>query len=93
VMGSTSKKNGTSLGEIIVRGNNVMLGYFKDPEATQNATFDGWFHTGDLAVMHGDSYIEIRDRAKDIIISGGENISSIEIESALMNHPAVLEVL
>jgi fatty-acyl-CoA synthase len=79
-------------GEILVRGNHVMLGYYRDPEATEKATLgDGWFRTGDVAVMHPDGYIEIRDRAKDVIISGGENIASIEVEQALASHPAVLE--
>ena len=81
-----------TMGEIAIRGNNVMLGYYKDEEATQKACPDGWFRTGDLGVMHPDGYIELRDRAKDIIISGGENISSVEIEQALTTHPAVLEV-
>jgi fatty-acyl-CoA synthase len=84
-------RDGCAIGEIVIRGNNVMLGYYKDPVATQAAVTGGWFHTGDLAVMHPDSYIEIRDRMKDIIISGGENISSVEVESALCSHPAVLE--
>jgi fatty-acyl-CoA synthase len=79
-------------GEILVRGNHVMLGYYRDPAATEKATLgDGWFRTGDVAVMHPDGYIEIRDRAKDVIISGGENIASIEVEQALASHPAVLE--
>ena len=81
-----------ALGEIALRGNNVMLGYYRDPDATREAAPDGWFRTGDLAVMHPDGYVEIRDRAKDIIISGGENIASIEVERALSTHPAVLEV-
>jgi fatty-acyl-CoA synthase len=68
-----------------------MKGYFKNPEATEAAFRGGWFHTGDLAVMHPDGYIDIKDRSKDIIISGGENISSIEVEGALYRHPAVLE--
>jgi fatty-acyl-CoA synthase len=80
-----------SMGEIAIRGNNVMLGYYQDEEATRKACPDGWFRTGDLGVMHPDGYIELRDRAKDIIISGGENISSVEIEQALASHPAVLE--
>jgi fatty-acyl-CoA synthase len=80
-----------SMGEIAIRGNNVMLGYYRDEEATRKACPDGWFRTGDLGVMHPDGYIELRDRAKDIIISGGENISSVEIEQALASHPAVLE--
>ena len=74
-----------------MRGHDVMKGYFKDPEATEAAFTDGWFHTGDLGVMHEDGYVEIKDRSKDIIISGGENISSIEVEGALYRHPAVLE--
>ena len=80
-----------TMGEIAMRGNNVMLGYYQDEEATRKACPDGWFRTGDLGVMHPDTYIELRDRAKDIIISGGENISSVEIEQALASHPAVLE--
>ena len=74
-----------------MRGNNVMKGYFADEAATAEAFRGGWFHSGDLAVMHPDGYIEIRDRAKDIIISGGENISTIEVEQALVRHPDVLE--
>jgi fatty-acyl-CoA synthase len=84
--------DGTTLGEIVLRGNNVMLGYFKDPEATADAFAGGWFHTGDLGVMHPDGYIQLKDRAKDIIISGGENISTIEVEQAISSHPAVLNV-
>ncbi|GIU93028.1 MAG: hypothetical protein KatS3mg011_1934 [Acidimicrobiia bacterium] len=84
-------KDGSTLGEVVMRGNNVMAGYFADPEATEKAFRGGWFHSGDLAVWHPDGYIELRDRAKDIIISGGENISTIEVEQALMSHPAVLE--
>jgi fatty-acyl-CoA synthase len=80
-----------TMGEIAMRGNNLMLGYYLDDEATAKACPDGWFRTGDLGVMHPDFYIELRDRAKDIIISGGENISSVEIEQALATHPAVLE--
>jgi fatty-acyl-CoA synthase len=83
--------DGESLGEIAIRGNNVMLGYYRDSEATEKAAPDGWFRTGDLAVMHADGYVEIRDRAKDIIISGGENIASVEVERVLAQHPAVLE--
>jgi fatty-acyl-CoA synthase len=83
--------DGCTMGEIVVRGNNVMLGYYNNPDATKAAVVDGWFHTGDLAVMHPDSYVEIRDRKKDIIISGGENISSIEVEAAIVLHPSVLE--
>ncbi|BCW48676.1 hypothetical protein StoSoilB13_10180 [Arthrobacter sp. StoSoilB13] len=84
--------DGVTLGEIVLRGNNVMLGYFKDPEATVEAFRGGWFHTGDLGVMHPDGYIQLKDRAKDIIISGGENISTIEVEQAIISHPAVLNV-
>jgi fatty-acyl-CoA synthase len=80
-----------TLGEVIMRGNNVMSGYFADQEATEKAFRGGWFHSGDLAVWHPDGNIELRDRGKDIIISGGENISSIEVEQAIAAHPAVLE--
>jgi fatty-acyl-CoA synthase len=83
--------DGQSLGEIVVRGNVVMAGYYRDPEATERAMGDGWFHTGDAAVLHPDGYVEIRDRIKDVIISGGENISSIEVEGVLLRHPAVAE--
>ncbi|QGK69520.1 long-chain-fatty-acid--CoA ligase [Allosaccharopolyspora coralli] len=83
--------DGQTLGELVVRGNVVMEGYYRDPEATQQAIGDGWFHTGDAAVTHPDGYVEIRDRIKDVIISGGENISSIEVEGALLRHPAVRE--
>ena len=83
--------DGQSLGEIVVRGNVVMAGYYHDPEATERAMGDGWFHTGDAAVVHPDGYVEIRDRIKDVIISGGENISSIEVERELLRHPAVAE--
>ena len=83
--------DGRTLGEVVMRGNNTMKGYFADPEATERAFRGGWFHSGDLAVMHPDGYIELRDRQKDIIISGGENISTIEVEQAIVAHPAVLE--
>ena len=83
--------DGATLGEVVMRGNNVMLGYFNDPEATTAASIDGWFRSGDVGVMHPDGYVELRDRSKDVIISGGENISSIEVEQALASHPAVLE--
>ena len=83
--------DGATIGEVIMRGNNTMKGYFNDPAATAAAFHGGWFHSGDLAVMHPDGYIELRDRQKDIIISGGENISTIEIEQAVVAHPAVLE--
>jgi fatty-acyl-CoA synthase len=85
-------RDGQTIGEIVARGNTVMTGYFNDPEATLLAFAGGWFHSGDAAVVHPDGYIEIRDRFKDVIISGGENISSIEVEGALLRHPAVLEV-
>ena len=81
-----------TMGEIVLRGNNVMAGYFKDPDATSKAFDGGWFHTGDLGVMHPDGYIQLRDRAKDIIISGGENISTVEVEQTLVSHDAVLDV-
>ena len=83
--------DGETMGETMFRGNNVMKGYLKNPEATQQAFSGGWFHSGDLGVMHDDGYIQLKDRSKDIIISGGENISSIEIENVLFSHPAVLE--
>ncbi len=89
--GGDVPQDGATLGEIALRGNNVMLGYYRDDEATAKAAPDGWFRTGDLAVMHADGYIEIKDRAKDIIISGGENIASVEVERTLSAHPAVLE--
>ena len=82
-------KDGKTIGEIMLRGNVVMKGYFKDQEATEKAMKGGWFHSGDLAVMHPDGYVKIQDRSKDIIISGGENISSIEIENTLAKHPGV----
>ena len=84
-------QNGQAMGEVIMRGNNVMSGYFNDEAATSKAFAGGWFHSGDLAVWHPDGNIELRDRGKDIIISGGENISSIEVEQAIAAHPAVLE--
>jgi len=80
------------MGEIVMRGNNVMAGYFNDPDATEKAFRGGWLHSGDLGVRHSDGYVELRDRAKDIVISGGENISTVEIEQAVESHPAVLEV-
>ena len=82
-------KDGKTMGEIMIKGNVVMKGYYKDKDATEKAMKDGWFHSGDLAVMHPDGYIKIQDRSKDIIISGGENISSIEIENTLAKHPSV----
>ena len=84
-------KDGQSIGEIMLRGNVVMKGYLKNPSATAEAFEGGWFHSGDLAVWHADGYIEIKDRSKDIIISGGENISSIEVEDVLYRHPQILE--
>jgi len=83
--------DGQTLGEIVARGNVVMKGYYKDSRATAEAMRGGWMHTGDAAVVHADGYVEIRDRFKDVIISGGENISSIEVEGILLKHPAVLE--
>ncbi|MQA86593.1 MAG: long-chain-fatty-acid--CoA ligase [Streptosporangiales bacterium] len=85
-------RDGETVGEVVMRGNNVMSGYFEDPEATEKAFRGGWFHSGDLGVWHPDGYVELRDRAKDIIISGGENISTIEVERAVDSHPGVLEV-
>ncbi|WP_017583988.1 long-chain-fatty-acid--CoA ligase [Nocardiopsis valliformis] len=84
--------DGKTVGQITVRGNVVMKGYYNDPEATERAMGDGWFRTGDAAVTHPDGYVEIQDRLKDVIISGGENISSVEVEGVLLRHPAVLEV-
>ena len=83
--------DGQTLGEVFMKGNIVMKGYFKNPEATQEAFRGGWFHSGDLGVRHPDGYIELKDRAKDIIISGGENISSVEIENTLYRHSDILE--
>ena len=90
--GAEVPHDGETVGEIVVRGNVVMAGYYNDPEATAEAMCDGWFHTGDAAVIHPDGYLEIRDRLKDVIISGGENISSVEVEGVLLRHPAVQEV-
>jgi fatty-acyl-CoA synthase len=83
--------DGQTIGELMLRGNTVMKGYLKNPRATDEALADGWFRTGDLAVMHADGYMEIKDRNKDIIISGGENVSSLEVEEVLYKHPAVME--
>ncbi|XP_023539284.1 acetate/butyrate--CoA ligase AAE7, peroxisomal-like [Cucurbita pepo subsp. pepo] len=83
--------DGKTVGEIVMRGNAVMKGYLKNPKANEEAFANGWFHSGDLGVKHPDGYIEVKDRSKDIIISGGENISSVEIENTLYQHPAVLE--
>ena len=82
-------RDGESMGEVMFRGNVVMKGYLKNKSATASAFAGGWFHSGDLGVMHPDGYIQLKDRSKDIIISGGENISSIEVEDALYKHPAV----
>jgi fatty-acyl-CoA synthase len=90
--GNDVPRDGVTQGEIIARGNVVMTGYYNDPEATEKALRGGWFHTGDAAVVHPDGYVEIRDRLKDVIISGGENISSVEVEGVLLRHPAVQEV-
>ena len=85
-------RDGETMGEIVMRGNNVMTGYYKDPEATEQAFAGGWFHSGDLAVVHADGYVQIKDRKKDIIISGGENISTVEVENVIYRHPDVQEV-
>jgi fatty-acyl-CoA synthase len=85
-------RDGETVGEVVMRGNSITTGYHEKPEETERAFKGGWFHSGDLAVWHPDGYVELRDRAKDIIISGGENISSIEVEQALSAHPAVLDV-
>ena len=84
--------DGETMGEIVMRGNNVMKGYFEDEEATAEAFRGGWFHSGDLGVMQPDGYVQLRDRAKDVVVSGGENISTVEIEQALLTHEAVLDV-
>jgi fatty-acyl-CoA synthase len=90
--GTDVPADGQTVGQIALRGNNVMLGYLKDPEATAAAAPDGWFRTGDLGVLHPDGYVELKDRSKDVIVSGGENIASVEVEQAIADHPAVLEV-
>jgi fatty-acyl-CoA synthase len=92
IHGGEVPHDGETLGEIVARGNVIMEGYFQDPKATADAMRDGWMHTGDAAVVHPDGYVEIRDRLKDVIISGGENISSVEVEGTLLRHPAVQEV-
>jgi acyl-CoA synthetase (AMP-forming)/AMP-acid ligase II len=84
-------RDGKTMGEIVLRGSSIMKGYFKDPEATSKAFRNGWLATGDVGVIHPDGYLEIKDRSKDVIISGGENISSVELESVLYRHPRVLE--
>ena len=85
-------KDGKTIGEIFMRGNVVMKGYLKNPSTTEESFAGGWFRSGDLAVWHEDGYVEIKDRSKDIIISGGENISSVEVEEVLFRHPAVEDV-
>ncbi|GAA4665521.1 AMP-binding protein [Gordonia humi] len=85
------KADGQEIGELVMRGNGVMKGYYKDEEGTRQATAGGWFHSGDLGVMHPDKYVQVLDRAKDVVISGGENISTIEVEHAILSHPGVLE--
>ncbi|HVS81326.1 MAG TPA: AMP-binding protein, partial [Pyrinomonadaceae bacterium] len=90
--GSEVPRDGDTQGEIVARGNVIMAGYYNDPEATEQVMRGGWFHTGDAAVVHSDGYVEIRDRLKDVIISGGENISSVEVEGVLLRHPSVQEV-
>jgi acyl-CoA synthetase (AMP-forming)/AMP-acid ligase II len=84
--------DGKTVGEIVFRGNVVMKGYLKNPKANEESFANGWYHSGDLGVKHPDGYIEIKDRSKDIIISGGENISSVEVENILYQHPAIFEV-
>ncbi|RWR78736.1 putative acyl-activating enzyme 5, peroxisomal [Cinnamomum micranthum f. kanehirae] len=89
--GKGVKRDGLTLGEIVLRGGGILLGYLKDPKGTANSLKNGWFYTGDVGVMHPDGYLEIRDRSKDVIISGGENLSSVEVESVLYSHPAINE--
>jgi fatty-acyl-CoA synthase len=89
--GTPVPADGETIGEIVIRGNNVMLGYYRDPVATTSALGEGFLRTGDLGVRFGDGYIELKDRSKDIIITGGENVSSVEIERILATHPRVLE--
>lgn len=84
--------DGRTAGEIVARGNVVMAGYYNDPDATERCMGDGWFHTGDAAIVHPDGYVQITDRLKDVIISGGENISSVEVEAMLLRHEAIQEV-
>ena len=87
----TVPADGKTMGEVLMRGNTVMKGYLKNPEETEKVFSGGWFHSGDLGVLHADGYIELKDRSKDIIISGGENISSVEIENVLYQHSDILE--
>ncbi|KAM7519908.1 hypothetical protein LguiB_018870 [Lonicera macranthoides] len=90
--GKSVTRDGLTLGEIVLRGGCIMLGYLKDPKGTSKCMREnGWFYTGDVGVMHPDGYLEIKDRSKDVIISGGENLSSVEVESVLYTHPAINE--
>ncbi|KAL3527363.1 hypothetical protein ACH5RR_012019 [Cinchona calisaya] len=89
--GVSVERDGSTRGEIVFRGGSVMLGYFKDDEATSKCVKNGWFYSGDVGVMHTDGYLEVKDRSKDVIICGGENLSSVEVESILYAHPAVNE--
>jgi fatty-acyl-CoA synthase len=91
-LGATVPADGATIGEIVIRGNNVMAGYYRDPAATEDVFIDGWLRTGDLGVCHPDGYVELRDRAKDIIVTGGENVASVEVEAIICELPAVLEV-
>ena len=90
--GTDVPADGQTVGQIALRGNSVMLGYLNDPDATREAAPDGWFRTGDLGVLLPDGYVVLKDRSKDVIVSGGENIASVEVEQAIADHPAVLEV-
>jgi len=90
--GRSVERNGETVGEIVMRGSSIMLGYLKDPVGTEKALKNGWFYTGDVGVIHSDGYLEIKDRSKDIIITGGENVSSVEVETVLYTIPAVNEV-
>ena len=89
--GAPVPRDGPTMGEVMLRGNTVMKGYLENPRATGAAFAHGWYHTGDLAVWHPDNYVEIKDRSKDIIITGGENVSSLEVEECLYRHPQVME--
>jgi fatty-acyl-CoA synthase len=89
--GADVRDDGEQIGEIVTRGNTVMQGYYRDPDATAVAERDGWLHTGDMATIDGAGYVSIKDRAKEIIIRGGENLSSVEVENVISAHPAVLE--
>jgi fatty-acyl-CoA synthase len=90
--GADTPRDGETMGELVLRGNDLMLGYYRNEEVSAAAELDGWFRTGDMGVMHPDGYVELRDRSKDVIVSGGENITSVEIEQAIVSHPAVSEV-